>query len=106
MSTPQAATTPPEDLFPFDGQTLTEAQLLEVDEPRLRAEQGRIMSEQASGLWNQWEQQGQPEKVEARVRTGIAIAAILRRQNTGPAKAPGRKRTKVELEAIEDMLLK
>ena len=96
----------PDDHFPFDNQVLTEAQLLEVDEPRLRAEQGRIMSEQASGLWNEWEKAGTPEKIEARVRTGIAIAAILRRQNTGPAKAPGRKKTKVELEAIEDMLLK
>lgn len=105
MST-QAQAQIPDDQFAFDGQVLTEAQLLEIEEPRLRAEQARIMQEQASGLWNEWEKQGTPEKVEARVRTGIAIAAILRRQNTGPAKAPRGRKTKVELEAIEDALLK
>lgn len=105
MSTP--STPNPEDTFPFDNRVLTEAQLLEVSEPELRAEQARIMTEQATGLWNEWEKQGHPEKVEARVRTGIAIAAILRRQNTGPAKAPGRKaaKEKVDLAAIQEALL-
>lgn len=92
--------------YPFDGKDLTEADLLAVDEPRLRAEQVKIMAEQAEGLWDKWEAES-PEgeaRVAARIRTGIAITAILRRTNTGPAKA-GKGRKKVDLQAIEAELL-
>ena len=92
-----------DDKFAFDNKVLTEAELLEVEEPRLRHEQAQIMREQSSGLWNEWEAKGEGHKVEARVRTGIAIAAILRRQNTGPAK-PASKRKLKETVNLEDLL--
>jgi len=92
-----------DDKFAFDNKVLTEAELLEVDEPRLRHEQAQIMREQSSGLWNEWEAKGEGHRVEARVRTGIAIAAILRRQNTGPAK-PASKRKLKETVNLEDLL--
>lgn len=99
---------PPTDTYPFDGRQLTEAELLAVDESTLRAEQSRIMREQADGTWDRWEAEGEAGelKVAARIRTGIAITAILRRTNTGPAKAGGAKgKRKADLAAIEAELL-
>ena len=96
------ATPIPDDKFAFDNKVLSEAELLEVEEPRLRQEQAQIMKEQSSGLWNEWETKGEGHKVEARVRTGIAIAAILRRQNTGPAK-PSKKKIK-DVVNLEELL--
>ena len=93
------------DTYHFDGTDLSEDQLLKVEEPRLRAEQSKIMTEQASGLWDEKEKTEDGRQwLAARIRCGIAIASILRRTNTGPAKA-GKGKKKVDLAAIEAELL-
>ena len=81
------------------------------------------MAEQASGAWD-WPCKGidlnsstiktftskeeHDEWVRQRVARGIIVASMLRRTNTGPAKATGvrgKGKKKVDLEAINDDLL-
>ena len=100
----------------------------QLDYAKLKAEQNEIMREQAGGAWGPAGQMtseerfkqlsaeyqkkyGTPaafdEAVHLRIKRGIEVTALLRRTNTGPAKAKSKRRGgKVDIEAITEELLK
>lgn len=75
---------------------------------KLKAELDDILKEQAGGRWDEAEKEGKADWVQLRVRRCIELTSILRRTNTGPAKAGGRgktKKPKMDLESIKNDLL-
>lgn len=81
----------------------------------LQQEHQDIIKEQASGAWDPPEGAdpaalaAHAEKVQSRIRRAIEVIAILRRTNTGPAKAGGsrakRGKAQVDIAAIKEDLL-
>lgn len=90
------------------------SELMKLEPPVLDLKLKELMVEQAQRKWI-YEHRGSEQQkltepefaswVQGRVKMGIAISSILRRTNTGPAKAPKRGKAAPDLSAIsEDML--
>lgn len=78
---------------------MTEAMLSEPNPLHLKGELDDLIKEQAGGGWDfkEGDKQAHDTWVSSRVKRCIELTALLRRTNTGPAKAGGRgKRAKVE----------
>lgn len=88
---------------------MTEATAQE-DLLKLEQELRDIRKEQLSGAWATEGKEGDALStlelhIQSRIKRAIEITAILRRTNTGPAKAKGRSKKSVDIDALNDALL-